>query len=314
MFVGTQQSAVNAALFLAAARGFFKEEGLEVELKAFPSGPDTVAALAAGQLDFAVTELTAAALNLAGKGTIKAIAGQARENKEFEGNDVVASVRAYNRGLKKFEDLAGHTIAITQLGTPFHYQVGQIARVKKFDLDKIILRPLNTLEAISAAIVDNKVDAAILPGIYARDLLMAGQARMVGWYSEIDQSQLGALFTTPRMIAQKRTTIEKFVKAYRRGAAEFTGALMRRDSFTKRKLDARSHAVADLVGRYVYPRLPASRAIDAVEATAFYLDPQAKLDVADVMRQFDWFKSQGMIDPDADPKAVVDPSFGAGLK
>ena len=47
----------------------------------------------------------------------------------------------------------------------------------------------------------------------------------------------------------------------------------------------------------------------AIETTAYYIDPQARLDVADVARQVDWFKAQGLVAADVDPKAIVDTSF-----
>jgi NitT/TauT family transport system substrate-binding protein len=97
--IGTQLSAKNAALFLAAARGYFKAEGLEVDMRNFPDNTQLLNTLASGQIDLATSELSAFALNMAGKGSIKLIAAQARENPDFEGNQAVASVPAYNRGL-----------------------------------------------------------------------------------------------------------------------------------------------------------------------------------------------------------------------
>jgi len=56
-----------------------------------------VTALAAGEVDLASAEFTAAAFNLAGKGVIKIVAAQAREKRDFEGNEIVASPAAYAR-------------------------------------------------------------------------------------------------------------------------------------------------------------------------------------------------------------------------
>jgi hypothetical protein len=46
-----------------------------------------------------------------------------------------------------------------------------------------------------------------------------------------------------------------------------------------------------------------------VELGAYYIDPQARLDVADVARQIAWYKSQGLIDKAVDTRTVVDASF-----
>jgi hypothetical protein len=40
-----------------------------------------------------------------------------------------------------------------------------------------------------------------------------------------------------------------------------------------------------------------------------YDDPQARLDVRDVLRQADWYKSQGMVKPDIDGQRAIDTRY-----
>ena len=68
--VGTMRLLSNGALFLAAAQGYFKAEGLDIEMTAYPSEQAVAEALAAGATDFGVAGFTPAAFNLAGKGMI----------------------------------------------------------------------------------------------------------------------------------------------------------------------------------------------------------------------------------------------------
>jgi NitT/TauT family transport system substrate-binding protein len=132
--VATERLSANGALLLAVTEGYFKAEGLTVVMRAYPAARTVVEAVGAGTADFGLAEITAAALNLAGRGAIKAIAAQAREKRDYEGNEVVASNAAYDKGLRKFENLAGKSVGLSSLGTSFHYQLGQIARAKGFDL------------------------------------------------------------------------------------------------------------------------------------------------------------------------------------
>ena len=60
---------------------------------------------------------------------------------------------------------------------------------------------MQTLDAVARAVGTNQVDAAIMPAPYARELLAANQAKLVGWYSELDEQQFGALFVSTKMIA-----------------------------------------------------------------------------------------------------------------
>ncbi len=305
--VGTQRLVTSGALFLAATQGYFKAEGLDVEMTAYPSAQAVVEALAGGATDFGVAEFTGAAFNLAGKGSIKAIAAQVREKRDYEGSDIVASNAGYARGLRKPEDLAGRSVAVSDLGSPWHYQLGQIARVKKFDLAGVIVKPMRSLEGVARAVTNGEVDAAILPAHYAHDLMTANEGKLIAWVSELDEPQMGALFASAATIGSKRATVEKFLRAYRRGAAEYTAALMRRDKYTKRVIDATSQAAAASIARYVYPGK--ADAATLVQASAFYMDPQARLDLADIERQVEWYKSQKLIDRSVIARNVVDSNF-----
>ncbi|HEY4140871.1 MAG TPA: ABC transporter substrate-binding protein [Pseudolabrys sp.] len=306
MTVGTQRLATSGALFIAATNGYFKAEGLDVEMTAYTSPQLVVEALAGGSTDFAVAGFTGAAFNLAGKGAIKAIAAQVREKGDYDGNELIASNAAYAKGLQKPADLADRSFAIGELGSPAHYQLAQIARIKKFNLGSVLLKPGSSLDVMARQVATGEADATILPAQYARELLSANQARLVAWVSEVDEPQLGALFASVKTFA-KRETVEKFLRAYRKGAAEYTASLLRNDKYGKHITDAKSKAAAAAIARYVYPGRSDGAGI--VEANLFYMDPQARLDAADIERQIEWYKSQNLIDSSVMTRNVMDLSF-----
>ena len=161
---------------------------------------------------------------------------------------------------------------------------------------------------MARAVGTNKVDAAILPAPYARELLLADQAKLVGWYSEIGEQQLGALFVNAKVIASKRAIVEKFVRAYRRGAADYA-PMVRYERGGKRVANVQTREIATIIARYVYPGRPLGEAATTVEAGGFSMDPQARLDLADIARQIEWYKAQGLIDKSVDAANVVDTSF-----
>lgn len=306
--IGTQRLTENGALFIAAAEGYFRAEGIDLGMTAYDSDQAVAEALAAGTTDFGLAGFTPAAFNFAGKGVIKAIAAQTREKRFYEGAELVASNVGYARGLRKFEDLANKKIALDALGSVSHYQLEQIARVKQIDLGRIEVKPLQTLNAIARAVGTGQVDAAILPAPYARELMAANQAKLVGWYSEIDEQQMGALFVSTKMIRTRREVVEKFVRAYRRGVADYAAALLRKDVHSKRTSDTKSHEAATMIARYVYPDHRDSGA-SMVEAGAYFIEPQAQLDLADIERQIAWYKGRGLVDKSVNARDVVDPSL-----
>jgi NitT/TauT family transport system substrate-binding protein len=305
--IGTQRLSENGALFLAAAEGYFKAEGIDLAMTAYDSDKVVADMLASGATDFGLARFTPAAFDAAGKGLIRAIAAQAREKRDYEGSQIIASSIGFQKGLRKFDNLADKTVAIDALGSTAHYQLLQIARIKHVDPARITVKAPGTLDAIARAVGTDQVDAAIMPSLYARELLMANQAKFLGWYSELDEQQLGALFVSKKMLETRRAAVEKFVQAYRRGAADYAAALLRKDRSSKRISDIKSKEAATTIARYVYP--DRGDAAATVELGAYYIDPQARLGVADVARQIAWYKSQGLIDKAVDARTVVDASF-----
>lgn len=307
--VGTVRQPSNGALFLADAAGYFTAEGLDVDMKAYSTPAAVAEAMASGTIDFGLTDFSATTFGLAGAGVVRAVAGQAREKRDVEGNDIVVSLGAYGAGIRKPENLRGRSVGITSLGSIFHYQIAEIARAKNFDFASIKIRPMLTNEAVAQAVADGQIDAAILPVGYARNLMMSGLGRLMAWCSDFGEEQLGALFVASNMIERRRPIVAKFVHAYRRGAADYAAALVRYDRFRKPVSDSKSRAAAATIARYVYPGQPSQGAIAAVELGAHYIDPQARLDAADIERQIAWFKSQKLIEDSVNPRKVIDQSF-----
>src|SRR5262247_3748322 len=114
--IGTQRLAENGALFLAAAQGYFKAEGIDLGMTAYESDQAVAATLAAGTTDFGLAGFTPAAFNAGGKGLIKAIAAQAREKRYYEGSELVASNFGFAKGLRTFADVANKSIASVRSG------------------------------------------------------------------------------------------------------------------------------------------------------------------------------------------------------
>src|SRR6266849_476248 len=247
--VGVLRFVSSGALFLSFERGYFKEQGLDLELKYFDSAQPIAVAVVTGDVDFGLTAFTAGLFNLAGKGGLKVVAAQAKEAKGYEGNAILASNAAWGKGLRRVEDLAGRSLGISQVGSSFHYQIGQLARLKGFDLKSVDLKPLQSLANMMAALKGGSVDAIIIAPHLAKALVAVGDAKLIGWYSDLDEYQFGALFAGAKVVGARRGTVERFVRAYQRGAADFS-ALLNRDAAGARVFDATSHGVAALIARH----------------------------------------------------------------
>jgi NitT/TauT family transport system substrate-binding protein len=307
--VGALRFVSSGGLYLAVERGYFKAEGIEVELKYFEAAQPIAVAIASGDIQFGVTAITAGTFNLAAKGALKIVASQGSETRGFQGNGMLVSNQAYEKGLTSFEKLPGHSVAITQVGSSFHYQLGQIATAKGFDLDKLSLKPLQSVPNMLAAVKTGQVDAMLIAPHIAKPLAAKGEAKLIGWFSDVGEYQFGALFAGTRLVTENRDLVQRFVRAYQKGMADYAAAFLKRNDKGERVFDAVSDEAGKLVGKHVYPSDAPEVAMKKVQAASVYVDAKARIDVADIDRQIAWYKAQKLVDASVDSKTFVETSF-----
>src|SRR5690242_21307044 len=114
--VGVLRLSSSAPVFIAQDKGYFREAGLDIELKFFDAAQPIAVATTSGDVDFGITAFTAGLYNLAGKGTLKVIGGMSRERAGYPLIGYFASNNAYAAGLKSPRDLVGKRVAVTQVG------------------------------------------------------------------------------------------------------------------------------------------------------------------------------------------------------
>lgn len=310
--VGVLRFVSSGPLFLAVERGYFAAQGIEPELKFFEAAQPIAVAVVSGDVDYGLTAFTGGFFNMAGKGALKIVAAQAKEAKGFEGNAILASNAAFEKGLKTPKDLAGKVLGITQVGSSFHYQIGQIARVAGFDLKSVDMRPLQSLPNMVAALKGAQVDAIIIAPHLAKPLVASGDAKLLGWYSDLDEYQFGGLFTATKTATGKRDLTQRFVRAYQQGLADYATAFLKKDAAGARVFDAATDAAAAQITKYVYPSDAPDVGAKKTVASAFYVDAQGRLDVADIVKQIRWMQAQGLVDAAVDPMTAMDLGFVAG--
>ncbi|MBN8909103.1 MAG: ABC transporter substrate-binding protein, partial [Rhodospirillales bacterium] len=157
-----------APFYLAQERGYFRDEGLDVAFRFFQAAQPIAAAAVAGDIDLGVTALTGGFFNLAEKGVLKVIGGGLHEERGYEGSAILVSNKAFEAGLTSVDKLPGHSFAITQYGSSFHYMLGRIAQAKGFDLSSVSLRPVQQISNMLAAVTSGQVDATIAIASQAR--------------------------------------------------------------------------------------------------------------------------------------------------
>ncbi|MGA7073784.1 ABC transporter substrate-binding protein [Bradyrhizobium sp.] len=300
--VGVLRLSSSAPVFIAQDKGYFRDAGLDVELKFFDAAQPIAVATTSGDIDFGVTAFTAGLYNLAGKGTLKVIGGMSREKAGYPLIGYFASNNAYAAGLKAPKDLAGKRIAVTQVGSSFHYSIGLLADKYGFKLADVKVLPLQSLSNVAAALKGETVDAALLPASAARKLMDDGGTKLLGWVGDETPWQLGAVFASPKTLA-KKPQVEKLLAALERADREYHDVILAAMADGKAPINDKTRPLLEIIAKYT--NLP----LEQVVGNCAYIDPDGKLDVKNVAHQIEWLQAQGFVDKGVTVDAILAKDF-----
>ena len=89
--IGVLRFTSHSAAFIAYEKGYFKEAGLTAKLVPFQAAAPMAVAIASGDIDYGVTAISGALVNLAEKGAIRIIGGALTEEKGVDGQKILVS-------------------------------------------------------------------------------------------------------------------------------------------------------------------------------------------------------------------------------
>ncbi|MEY8828433.1 ABC transporter substrate-binding protein [Sedimentitalea sp. XS_ASV28] len=292
----------HAPSFVAYERGYFADEGLDVEFKFFQAAQPMAVAIASGDADYAVTAISGGLVSLAEKGATKVIGGALSEEPGIDGQMILASNAAFEAGLTDAAMLDGKSFAMTQAGSSFHYMGSRIAGAENA---KVSFKPLQKVGAIIGAMKSGQVDAwTIVPHI-GKALAGAGAVQHIGMVSDyIPDYQVTTVFTSAANAANERGRTEAFLRAFSKGADDFNAALVDRTAG-----DDAAEEMVTLIHKYVYTDRPYEKAAPSIRNGAMRINKNAALNMKSVEDQLGWFRSEGLIKDSITTETLVDPSY-----
>jgi NitT/TauT family transport system substrate-binding protein len=299
--IGVVRSMGGAPLYVAQDMGFYKDEGLDAELIWFDAAQPVAVAAASGDLDFGSTGMTAAFLNLAAQGTLKIIGAGTWERKGFQSIGFMVSNQAYAAGVHSLKDMAGHSVGLTQVGTPLHYNIALALEKAGVDLKTVRIVPLQSNPNVASAIKGGQIDAAVQTSANIYPLVEKNEAKLLGWASDVIEGQSEATFANTKFANDHPETVKKFLAAFRKAEATWDAAFTDKDG--KRADQPAAKKMMEIASQRL--ALPP----DVLAKGIAYYDPQSRVALADVQRAIDWYYSQGMIKGKLDAGSIIDKRF-----
>lgn len=304
--VGALRFTSHAASFVAFERGYFAEEGLDVEFKFFQAAQPMAVAIASGDADFAVTAISGGLISLAEKGAAKVIGGALSEEPGIDGQMILASNAAYDAGLTSAAALDGRSFAMTQPGSSFHYMGSKIAAAEGATLS---FKPLQKVGAIIGALKSGQVDAwTIVPHI-GKALAGSGAVKHIGMVADyLPDYQVTTIFTSARNAEHEAAKTKAFMRAFARGADDFNAALV-----DKTAGDAAAEEMIRLIHKYVYTDRDYEKAAPSIRNGAMRINKDGGLNIGSVGDQLNWFRSEGLIKPTITTETLIQPGYAAHI-
>lgn len=145
-----QPSVNNDAIWMALEHGYFKEQGLEVEYRVFPSGTTALQTFKTGQGDIVMTgDLPSVQYFFNNPGQYQTFAAIERDAKGYV---VIA-----RKDIRKPQDLAGKTVA-TRVGSTGSWFVSEFLTKNKVDPKSVPVKNLDT-QLLPAALCKGDISA-----------------------------------------------------------------------------------------------------------------------------------------------------------
>jgi NitT/TauT family transport system substrate-binding protein len=196
---------------VAKAKGFFKEEGLDVDVRALPRGSVAIDAVSNGSLQFAETA-NASFFQAVAKGVPLIAIGVG--SRGYTGKLLVAN---RNDGMKTLADLKGKHLA-TQVGTGMYTVLLMLLEKQGLKLSDFNVTNLRVVDMPAAMATSDNIDAVLGWEPSIQRIVQAGKGKVLLTSKQLeDMAGITYPFlvtSTESYVKQHPDIVQKFVNAY----------------------------------------------------------------------------------------------------
>jgi len=297
---GSPQSISDAGVFVARDRGYFRDQGIDVDVVPFQSGPNTIAPLAAGDLDVAGGTVSTALFNAIERGVgIKAVADKGLSRPGFEFSQLVLRRDLSESGqVREIADLRGRRVAIASERSGAESQLAQtLARggVGVGEVDASVL----SFPDMVVALGNRAIDGAVI----IEPLLSAAVERgaAVTWEPGRSSAAYGGVYQAAILVVSGRFAaqpdlVRRFLVGYLQGVRAYNDAFV--------KGEGRPEVVRILTEQTTI-KDPA--VYDRMQMAG--LDPDGRISRQSLQLDLDYFRQQGYYTGPLTLDDIIDSSY-----
>jgi NitT/TauT family transport system substrate-binding protein len=295
--VGALKLSSSAPIFIGMDKGFFEAEGIKVEPVWFKAAQPIAVATATGDIDVGATGLTAGLYNAVGQGMkIAVVADKGREWPGYRLTALLVNTEQWKAGVRDLKDLKGKRVGITQIGSTFHYILGNLLEKKRMSLSDVKVVPLGSISSMRDTLISNQIESVFLNQPLVAAVEKGGGGNVLLWVGDHLPYQIAAVFYGEKLMKNRPVAVS-FMKGYIRSCRYYY-----EHALTKKE-GPRYQEVLNLISKYTEEKT------DAVALALPYSDRNGELLAEDIQKQLDWYYQNGMVSKKISSKEIVDLSF-----
>lgn len=284
---------IFAPVFIAKEKGYFAEQGLNVDLQPLPGGSDMVALTATGKFDVGIGGAGPAFFNAIAAGLpIKVIAPGHAEGNPVATPLMISKKSCESGAITSVADLKGKKVSVNARGAT-EYWLSQALSTAGLTLDDIDLQTLAFPDAV-AALASGAIDAAMVGEPLATAAEQQGVAVRLLSDFPVQNIQPTVIFANNDFLTNHPDAAKGLITAYLKACREMAG-----NGFSD---------PADLAIIEQYTGVPAALVAASVRPV-YSVDGQIDLNGLKTLQTF--FRQRGLLeyDSDLDPATFVDSQF-----
>ena len=281
-----------SSLYLGLERGYFREAGLDVELRQVPGSSQALPLLARGRIDVAFTALNPSLVNAVIKGArIRIVAG--REILAPACPDAIiayGSAATFPDGLTDARQLRGKRVSVTRSSTFGLFMLDHLLRGAGLSLDDVKLARLRRSEAI-AGLMSGQIDATSGSDLRFSHVLESDKiVRGIPLAEVLPEFQYSFVLFGKRLLQGDSRAGARFLSAYLRAGRDF---LRGETPEFMNEYSASNHLDAE--------------AVRTACRDTFRADGEIQME--DIQETIDWFDEQHMIEDRLTAARITDTRF-----
>jgi NitT/TauT family transport system substrate-binding protein len=265
----------DSAIFIADAKGYFKDQGITLDLQTFQSAANMTAPLGTGELDAGGGAPSAGLFNAINSGVQLRIVADKGSLTPGHGYEAVIVRKALADRVKGPKDMKGLKISIASRDIVPEYSLDAYLRTGGLTIADVSVVTLAFPDMV-AALANGSIDVAVPTEPTATRILDAKTGVLITRTDTVVPGEQTAVILFSEKLAKQKDVAVRFMKAYLQGARFYNDAFDKKDPAKRKEaIDILAKATkidAALFERMVLPGIDPNGAVNtkSLEAAQSY--------------------------------------------